>query len=273
MSTEEQSQPVPPRTATDPQVPVPQTVSGVLNEYGAFSDTINITDIGPDYSWMAAIEEYLTMFTIKAASKGEILNFYPQCKFPGIVNPTLVDLNQTTWHWIPFGASKWWSGCIRLRFMAIKPPRIPCKILIRYTPDPSDVNFNRDMTRRGIKHEWDLALTQDCSIDIAGYNWTAARPTWIPRVAGHDAEVADDDATNWKSWVPHLAQVSFGAVQLEIAHPMIPGNIFPDDIRILVFQSFPRAEFYSATDIRSMKYHFFMLGPPWDYSNRTIAPD
>lgn len=276
MTEQEQFQPVPPRNLSCPQVPTPQTVSGILSDSGFPSDPENITDLAPDFSWMSAIEEFLTSFEIQQSSTGQVVDIFPQKKFAEKF-PTLVNLRHPTWHWVPFGVSRYWSGMCRLRFMAIKPPRVPCKLLIRYIPDVSEYTagngFGKDVLRRGIKFEWDLGMSSECSIDISGYNWTSIRPTWIPRVAGPDARSTSGDAIKFKSWNHHLSQLSLGILRVEIASPMVPGGIFPDSIRVLVFQSFPDARFYMATDPRSMKYHFFCLGDPWAFATRTEYPD
>lgn len=277
MTEQETFQMAPPRNLTIPQVPTPQTVSGILCDSGLPSDPENITDIAPDFGWMSAIEEWLTTFKISQDTTGQVVDIFPQKKFPDIPFPTIINLNHPTWHWLPFGCSKWWSGVCRLRFMAIKPPRVPCKLLIRYMPDvaafSNDHGFLEDTLRRGIKVEWDLAMNQECSIDIGGYNWTTLRPTWIPRFASSDARPTANDLNKFKNWIPHLSQISLGVIRVEVANQMVPGNIFPDEIRILVFQSFPGAQFYSATDPRSMKYHFFFLGQPWPVNEKTIYPD
>lgn len=267
--------PIPPRSLTVPQMPNPQTVFGVLSDTGEPSVIENITDLGPDFSWMSAVEEFVHDFTVKEADSALVDIFYPQKKVKTPIMPTLDDMTMS-WHWIPFSASRWWNGPCRLRFMAIKPPRVPGKLLIRYNPDPSttsEVAFESDSLRRGIKFEWDLGLSSECSIDIHGYNWTSLRPTWIPRVSASDTGPTVLDTAGFKHIMPHLSQISLGRLRIEIANPIVPGNIFPDSIRILVFQSFPGAQFFDATDTRSIKYHFFMLGSPWPLNVKNKIPN
>lgn len=274
--TEIPFKPTPPRSITVPLQPSPQTVSGVLCDSGFPSDPDNITDLPPDFGWMTSVETLIKSFTVTSADTGLVSNIYPGCKFQDQPDASSKDPGSISWHWIPFSASRWWMGSVRLRFMAIKPPRIPGKLLIRYIPDVSDFidkgGFTKDNLKRGIKYEWDLGLSSECSIDIPAYNYTSARPTWITRFVGNDVTNTKEYFKRFRNWLPHLSQISLGVVRVEIANPIVPGNIFPDSIRILVFHSFPGSSFHVATDPRCMKKHFFMFSKPESIIDPTPYP-
>nr|WAL01496.1 structural protein [Electric ant polycipivirus 1] len=271
MTTTESFMPTPPRGIGTPQAPVPQTVTGILSDSGFPSDPENITDFGPDFGWMTAVETFIDSFSITASDTKYVKTLYPACKFPS-PTPTSGDLGMLSWHWLPFTMSKWWTGPVRLRFMAIKPPRVPGKLLIRYIPDVSANNFGLDKLRRGIKVEWDLGLNSELVLDIPAYNFTAARPTWITRFVGADISTTNAPYTRFRNWVPHLSQIGMGIVSVEIANPIVPGTIFPDSVRILVFHSFPGSQFHVSTDARSMKKHFFQFSKPESMKDPTPYP-
>lgn len=251
---------VPPRAMTVPNQPTPMTNMGILADYGAPSDNEMITDIPPDFSWMAGIETYHGYYEFKVSDlPGTSKLFYPTFKkdaADGII--TLTGIN-ADWHFIPFCTSRWWSGRPRLRFMAIKPKQVTGKLILQWYPDlGAEGAANQDTElQRNIKYEWDLGTSSEYSLDLTGYNCTRLRPTWLPTSRTESGIVYQ---------IPPLVQYTFGYVTLRVQHLLQPGSIFPDSIRILVFQSFQDCTFHTSTDIRGDRAHFFAVGNVPDIS-------
>lgn len=267
-----------------PQSPVPQTCSGILNETGMPSDIENITDIPPDFSWMTAMELYLTDFTIK---KGRKLNFLGSdvsaISFPCMGRTNDITAGSTNslhyWHYLPFAVGRYWTGSVKLRFMAIKPPRVTGKLIIRYYPDSTDLNlannvFDKDTLFRGIKKEWDLGQSSDFEFDVPAFNVISHRPTWIPRFSPADWEFEvnpDGSGSSWYFWNLMPASIFMGMISISFAQDVQPGSIFPDSFRVLVFQSFKDFNSYVQCDPRSSWRHALDQGIPPFLSERSYV--
>lgn len=243
MTTQNEISECPPRYLTVPQVPVPQTCNGVLSDYGLPSDPFPIEDLPADFGWMSEIPIYYDSFEMKVGTLGRLRQLF----LPG--NPSYFD--NVSWHRIPFSSSKWWNGIVRLHFMAIKPQQVTGKILFTYFPDISnDIDGTTPPiapNKISAKVEWDLGLTSEFALDVPGFNPTFARPTWLSRVATQSPPT--DASVNYCTYP--LAQLSMGLVNVEAVQSLQPGSIYPDSIRIIVFQSFPGASFAVSTDPRS----------------------
>lgn len=254
---------VPPRALTIPAQPTPLTNCGILSDFGVPSDNQNITDIPPDFSWMSALEIFKGSFRVGTDDilNKKIYQIYPGSKVDpqdGSNGPLLEGI-QADWHFLPFLTSRWWNGIIKLRFIAIKPPRVTGKLLFKWFPAPAAPD--EDMLARSIKYEWDLGLSNEFSITISGYNIACLRPTWIPFKSGSWG----DQSKNFGSFAGYtmpLSQSTYGRLDVSLANSIQPGSLFPDSIRILIFQSFPGATFHTSTDIRGTEAlyplrHFF----------------
>lgn len=263
---------VPPRAYTNPAQPSPMTNLGTLSDYGVPSDKENITDIPPDFGWMSALEIFMGAFTMNQQDppEKEIATIYPMSKVPTVLPAgqysNMQDL-KADWHFIPFCSSRWWSGGVRLRFMAIKPPRVTGKILFSWFPDVGATGntTSTDRLRRSIKYEWDLGTSNEYSLSLTGYNITRLRPTWIPKQRG----APNDHPSARASCVirPPLVQYSMGRLELTIGQILQPGSLFPDSIRILVFQSFEDTTFHTSVDIRGDATHFFGIQGAPDFES------
>lgn len=262
--------PAPPRAPTQPQIPNPQTNLGILADYGALSDREEISDIQPDFSWMASYEVFMASFrfAVKDSPETILASIYPIAKDVNHDNkhlPVPTHLLPTDWHFIPFFASRWWTGLVRLRFMAIKPRQVTGKLLLTWYPDVSEYDqegATNDKLRRKIKYEWDLGESNEYSMLISGYNITRLRQTWIPRISG------DYENKFSSSVLPPLAQYTMGVVSVTVANQLQPGSLYPDSIRILIFHSFDNTTFHTSVDVRGDQTHIFGVnGPPdWVYS-------
>lgn len=252
----------PPRSQCVPFT-TPQTVFGVLNSNGILPVDY-FAKLGPDFGWMSSTELYLLHFRVsKDDVEGlKIIEFDPMKKDVETDGNRLYQVLHQDWHMLPFSMSRYWSGSLRLRFLAIKPPRVTGKLLIRYNPDPMGLRFDGDKLRRGVKAEWDLGLTNEFTLDIPAYNPIKVRPTWLPRIsAGADMTGELNEVFRFCSWVPPIPTFHLGTVRVEVAQGLQPGNVFPDSIRVLVFHSFVDGEFYMQTDCKGWQAHCLVLSP------------
>ena len=184
-----------------------------------------------------------------------------------------------TWHLIPFTTSKWWSGTVKYRFMAIKPPRVTGKLLITYYPDGSamtdKISLPMDLLRRSIKKEWDLGESSDCEFEINAFNVIEARPTWIPRSSCEDMAYLDlttgNNVSKFCSWSIPIPAYNLGILQVEEAQALQPGSIFPDSIRILVFISFQNCKFWTQCDPRSTRSHVLDCSTAHNVSQKEVT--
>lgn len=269
MTELEQYSPVPPRTVTLAQQPQPQTVFGILNDSGLPSVMKNISDLPPDFSWMAAIEEYVGNFPVKSLYIGPLASVYPYDKYQDH-HDLFKERGPLSWHWIPFACSRWWTGKVRLRFMAIKAPRVPCKILFTYVPDI--INEEKEPARRLPKIEWDVGMHNNFVLDLLPPNITGPRPTWISWVKPRYIKYDNTRYFKTLNLAHHRSMICPGRLDIEVASASIPGNIFPDTFHVLIFQSFPDAQFYQRTDPRSSKDHIFAFGGSSEYPAHQPAP-
>lgn len=249
--------------------PPAQTVFGVLHDSGSYTDSENITTLGPSFDWMSGMEIYLGSFTYGINDIGVLpkaKNIQPMVKYwwdEPIVHPH--QLPNMDWHLIPFCASKFWQGTCTIRLLAIKPPRVTGKLIIRYSPDFSTAGSYPDTLMRGIKMEWDLGLTNDFSFEIPAYSTLKVRPTWLPRYSENDNAIFTVNRPRFIPWNFQLPAFHLGVFSVEAAQQLQPGSIFPDSIRILVFHSFKGSEFFMPTDMRGLSRHAMVIS---DYSLR-----
>lgn len=262
MSDQQIIQKDPPQLPGIPQVPIPQTNSGTLEHTGLpFQQVEMITDVPPDYNWMASQWKYIDQFTIKQSDK-----------ISSIVYQTLVIGNtgnfsdkyfSNNWLKLPLQGSYWWTGAISYRFTAIKPPRVTGKLLVRFRQDafqelgtiiepeyPSSTSTDniRDELYRSILKEWDLSQSSQFEFDITSAIPIRARPS---RFATRTTVTGPDPwQQNLEAFDP-WSEIEMGRIVVEIAQHVSPGGIFPDQYTILVEKSIKNPKFYSTTDFRS----------------------
>lgn len=252
----------PPRAPTVPQ-PLPQTSFGVLEHTGLpYSEPLNVTDVPPDFEWMYSLQSFMGMFTYNKNDEigNEISAFSVTSPYFG--SDQKLWQMAPIWQHIPFTTAKWFNATFSFKMIAICPPRVTGKLLVRYsftTPhtDVGNPPYTYDQLRRGICKEWDLGQSNIFEFDVTALSPIEARPTWIPERAFQQKAAVS----------PYVAQTlnpsitSLGMIRVEPAQYLQPGSIFPDSIRILVFRSFKNANFYTPTDPRSGLPH--ILARPW----------
>lgn len=257
MSTQETFNFNPPRLVNVPLQPLPQTVCCTLEHSGVpMSAPENVTDIPPDFSWMTEMQLYDHVFEYKVADqppKTELDSFNVH-NWRHYSSGSPENMPFSPWTLLPFYGSKWWNGTVSFKFIAIKPPRVTGKILIRYSFDPYD-DFSKDTRYRSIAKEWDLGQSAECEFDVQATNTILARPTWLPVT---NASTTDNGAFLAQK-IP-LQEWHFGTIKIEAAQRLQVGSIFPDSIRILVFRVYKNCQFYQPTDFRGNAPHFLMLG-------------
>lgn len=258
---------VPPRAPTISMQPTPMTNQGVLSDFGVLSDPVQIGDVQPDFGWMAGYEIFQSSFVYSKDSQlySILSTIFPyfknhaRNKIPSdLSNLINVSYLRADWHYLPFLCSRWWTGAVSLRFMAIKPELVTGKLLITWRPDVAEMvqEDHKDALHRRIKYEWDLGTSNEYSLDITGYNVTALRPTWLFGTrAMSDGQIGSQ---------PPLMSYTAGVVTVEVAQLLQPGSLYPDSIRILVFQSFKNCSFHTSTDARGNGDHMFCVrGSPY----------
>lgn len=257
MSNTQQSMNVPPRDVVMPNVPETQTNMGTLEHTGLPIEPIwQITDIPPDFKWMAEQWKFHTSFPVKVTQlPGEVIYTTRVVQSDEDKSLTLAQ-----WHDIPFCCSKWWNGKISYRFTIIKPPRVVGKLLVRYRQDafgkwdsgnaPTTGWALKDSKMRTILKEWDLAQSSQFEFDITGSNPIRARPTHVyedkPQIAGGVVKL-NDVAAFRTPWITY----EMGRISIEVAQTISPGGIFPDTYQIIVEKSLKDCEFMTPTDPRT----------------------
>lgn len=257
MSNTQQSMNLPPRDVVVPNVPETQTNMGTLEHTGLPIEPIwQITDIPPDFKWMAEQWKFHTSFTV---TKDQL---------PGaVIYTTRVvqsdsdkSLGLAQWHDIPFSCSKWWNGKISYRFTIIKPPRVVGKLLVRYRTDcfnawnPVSAPTNgwniKDNKMRTILKEWDLAQSSQFEFDITGSNPIRARPTHVyeDKPQTSTPSLALNAVASYRTpWITF----EMGRISVEVAQTISPGGIFPDSYQVIVEKSLKDCEFMTPTDPRT----------------------
>nr|UDL13974.1 MAG: hypothetical protein [Xiangshan picorna-like virus 6] len=260
----------PPRVPSVSAVPTPQTCYGALESSGVpFSEIETITDIGPDFGWMSQVNVYQGSFEFKTTDSAigrtaavlfdtDVLSYK--------VNDNNKYLHQfvPSWHLPCFTLGRYWNGSIVYRFLAIKPPRVTGKLVIRYdftyvhgSSTGGDDVLSKDTSQRGTLKEWDLGQSNTCEFEITAVNPTLARPTWLP-VQLNPAKNQKGEPVYYARQHPTRAQSAMGSISVQVAQRLQPGGIFPDQIRILVFRSFKNFSTYIPTDMRGSQAHCFL---------------
>lgn len=257
MSNTQQNFNNPARTPNVPNVPNPQTNEGTLEHTGIPFEPIKmITDIPPDFGWMAQQYKYLTSFDISANDNiGKIL--FSQKVVMSNADWNITSRHVLQWYDVPFAASKWWNGKVAFRFTIVKPPRVPGKLLLKFRQDCMNdrgIDIPKqpppDTKMRSVIKEWDLAQSNQFEFDITASTPLEARPTHIPKKT---PEITDkplaiaDYVTPWYTY-------EMGRIWIEVAQTVMPGGIFPDTYTIIVEKALKDATFYTPTDPRTNNF-------------------
>lgn len=240
----------PPRTLGIPSVPVPQTNLGTLEHTGLPVEPQDpITDVPPDFSWMAQQWKYIDFFNINT-SQDVSTKIYE--------TPVVAAKNEITypyWTRVPFSFSKWWTGAISYRFTAIKPPRVEGKLLVAYRQDAfRDLNTDKPITdnlQRSIIKEWDLSQSSQFEFDLTGSVPIRARPSQWTNPASPFADESELVMTIAGVYSTPWTEREMGSIQILVAQKLSPGGIFPDAFKVLVEKSIKTPCFMTPTDSRT----------------------
>lgn len=250
MNNEQTIEKNPPRSLGIPTAPVPQTNMGLLEHTGVpFEPQDQITDIPPDFGWMASQWKYVDQFPINTTQTVGTSVYWS----PVVANK--LDITNPYWTSVPFSFSKWWTGAISYRFTAIKPPRVTGKILVMYRQDgfydvTKDTNGIRDTLLRSIIKEWDLSQSSQFEFDLTGSVPIRARPAqWVN---GADPfKIGKTVGTSFAIYNTPWTEREMGVFRLEMAQTVSPGGIFPDTFTVLVEKSIKTPNFMTPTDSRT----------------------
>lgn len=252
----------PPRIPSIQAVPTPQTCYGTLEHSGMTTSPIkDISNIPASIDWMPLVHvpEYTFVFS-SSDETGKSLGWW---HIPG-GTPKKMHEYIPFWAQIPMTGAKWWNGTMSYKLMAIKPPRVTGKLLVRYVFGVNEQNFVDDKAVRGISKEWDLGQSNICEFDVNGINPVNARPTWLPfsHVINPSDEEVGKQIPYWTAASSVVeAAYSPGTLLVQVASRLQPGGIFPDSIRIVVFRYYKNTTFYSPTDFRADLPHFLLKIP------------
>lgn len=265
----------PPGAPSVPQVPLPQTCFGVLEHTGLpYSDNENITDIPPDFGWMTEINSYMGSFQYSVMDEIGVTKHEFSVQAPNYEANTKPwvkkDAHPMIWQNIPFMSSKWWTGVPSFKFLAIKPPRVAGKLLIRFSfvnrLAGDDSPLDGDKLYRSILKEWDLGASNEFEFDVPALNILQTRPTWIPSTPKpFNISGLSQNSGFFCLQQPNPFTWMMGRIYVEPCQSLQPGSIFPDTIRILIFRSFKNTEFYTPQDPRVEAEHVLfnpLMAPP-----------
>lgn len=243
-----------------PQNPVPQTNTGLL-EHSAnpFEPQEQITDVPPDFSWMASQYKYIGSFNVMATTDpvGKAVFYSPVLASPNLFNDSY---SLPNWYKLPFASSVWWSGIVSYRFTMIKPPRVVGKLLVRYRQDEFEdysdgataPTYTKDQTYRSVLKEWDLAESNQFEFDVSAVLPIRARPSKFTRNNGAiqpDLVVMNN---SFSAQIDPWLLTHMGSIQIEIAQMLSPGGIFPDQYTVLVEKAFKNTTFMTPVDSKTM---------------------
>lgn len=242
----------PPRMVNEPMQPLPQTVCATLEHSGIpTSANENITDIPPDLNWMTELQMYKDMFRFGVSHEpSEVLytTYLPNHRQGGTYIGKLPEKDLIPWNYLPFMGSKWWTGQVSYKLIAIKPKAAAGKIMVRYSYFP-EYDLTKDPSKKSPAMEWDLSLTNVFEFDVNGVCPMEARPTWLPEIQAADRPTGTNVV--WASQTLPYPSWTMGKITIECAQRYVPGGIFPDTTRILVFMCYKNANFFLPTDFRS----------------------
>lgn len=242
----------PPRMINEPMQPLPQTVCATLEHSGIpTSQPEMITDIPPELDWMAQLQMFQESFRFNTNNDPKDVlysMFLPAHRRGGGAEGKLPQKDIIPWNYLPFMGSKWWTGQVSFKLIAIKPPKCAGRLLIRYSYFP-EYDLSSDPSKKGPCIEWDLSLSSFIEFDVNGVCPMEARPTWLPEIQAADRP--KNVNVVWGSQTLPYPSWSMGKITIEVSQRYVPGSIFPDSTRILVFMCYKNAKFFLPTDFRS----------------------
>nr|QRW42878.1 hypothetical protein 2 [Nuksystermes virus] len=248
-------QKVPPETTKTPQMPPPQTVTGVVEQEGQDIAPLKLVPefVEPQADfWCWVLTRDLTL-----TSNGSITSF--SFDFSS-------DLMARYWPTFLMSSSKWCNFVPLFRFWIVKPPRVVGRIHLRYRPLDTMDGAAYDVPLRDINYEWDLAKSDYIDVPMTSFGTSMnMRPTFIQRTP-------KPDETTWNTAciVPPPINWEFGRIYLNVAQPMKAGSVFPDTYTVIVLVKFMNIEMFEIGDFR---WHYSnQIKPIWNTGNNLPYP-
>lgn len=241
-----------PSTDVGPQTPLPQTVTGILQDKGLpFSTPDGLPYLHFETSdTLDRKELWSPNFDFKVSDSDVVGKLYQTLHLPSIF-PDLDAAGQGILPPMAFNALayRYFNGSIKISFWAVKPPGMPCKLIVSYVPPGGTFNASY----RHVSREWDWSKSNIFSITVTGFNPYShymQQPMTFIKQGTETGTTLDGIATD-----PFMR--SFGTMKIELAAIMQSGTIYPKDIQVHTFVSLVESE------------HHIVKGLPTDF-NATI---
>lgn len=253
-------------------VPPPQTVIGTLAQDGLPSKfETKMPGQGPNQDFWFARDEYVGIFSLNTNQNIEtrLADIDPLRVTSQFNNPQLMPRLQssypdnTAWsislpRTLAFNTAVYFNSPISISFWAIKPLGTRGKLRIVYSPFnrksrvteqslavstvPSYVNEDSHM--RNMVWSWDLEKQDTFHIMIHGNNPLSTFPTTDElQVNTILTSLVDDNNAVNDTGRPRF-QTTYGTLSVFVQNRYTPGSIFPGEIDIVVFKSFPGCKTY-----------------------------
>lgn len=218
-----------------PTAPLPQTNEGYLHQTGGFMSTFAVLPGGPlDYKLQFTRDCLAAYFDFDSTANPGTSLYSTEVTANQLMPPRSATYRgqlvrtQTAYPW-QFGLStnRYINAGVKLTFWAVKPyGAMSGRIIILYTPPSGTI----DNTQRAPAKEWDLSLTNTCSMTIDGFTTGLFRRTGHANLNSGNNGLSKVIATDYDS--------SWGRVDIKVASVLQPGSIFPSKIQIFMFMSF-----------------------------------
>jgi hypothetical protein len=292
----QQSGLVPPVYPTIPQVPPPQTVTGLLSEDGQPSIfDLQMAGQPPNEDFWKAREELICKFNY-AESMTETESLLVLDVLSGTVAENNFNYQGTivrrtalpTYNiyqpecqlafprYLLSKSFEFFEGSIKFKFWAVKPIGPKGKIRIIYLPHvevpaPPSVNINvasvlAQSDQRHLRNnmwEWDLEKQDTIEIEIFGNNpigkiFNTKNCSYFSQTKNaSDVDTNDIYFQASNAGVPLFSR-TYGTLLLQVQNRYIPGSIFPNNCEIFVFKSMANSNFS------------LLRGPRTPFYNRVI---
>jgi hypothetical protein len=252
------------------QVPPPQTNIGSLNENGLpILNTIKINGEPPNEELWGKRLEYVDSFVVSTAdTPGKLLMSFDPARLLGnkVNNTNYLECSLVWPRVLLFNSSIYFKAKIKYTFWAIKPPATAGKLRIVYIPgagyfhggdkDPTisynnDVQQNDDTYLRNYMWEWDLATKNMFTITVEGNNPLDVFPTKTAALTNPDKTYVSNGYLYEPDAGCPIFSINFGSINISVQNQYIPGSIFPDNFRIVVFKHFENLENFVQVGPRS----------------------
>nr|QIC52836.1 MAG: capsid protein [Apple picorna-like virus 1] len=287
---------VPPVYPTIPQIPPPQTVTGLLSEDGTPSMfDRQMSGQPPNEDFWKAREEFITVFSFaESITETETLlvldvlsgvdpvnnsNYYGEIQPPTALRPYTQFVPTCELSYPRYLLSKsyeFFEGPIKFKFWAVKPIGPKGKIRIIYLPayehgavpliNANSPNVTAASDQRHLRNnmwEWDLEKQDSIEIEIFGNNpigkiFNSKNGVGLDEYNTNNEIDTITGANEITNQGVPLFSRTYGTLLLQVQNRYIPGSIFANNCDVFVFKSMASSQFS------------LLRGPRTPYYNRVI---